>query len=123
MKKNINDLSDVFGGSHSTPDLWLKTILHRHDTISDAGSVKVGNDSFSVLISTGDGDGESAYCVYTQQELDADKINTADLNYFTLLSGKFSVYDYDCGDTVSDTLEGRFNVFYAEGIVFFVKVD
>lgn len=111
------------GGSHSTPDLWLKTILHRHDTISDAGSVKVGNDSFSVLISTGDGDGESAYCVYTQQELDADKINTADLNYFTLLSGKFSVYDYDCGDTVSDTLEGRFNVFYAEGIVFFVKVD
>lgn len=123
MKKNTNDLSDVFGGSHSTPDLWLKTILHRHDTISDAGSVKVGNDSFSVLIPTGDGDGESAYCVYTQQELDADKISTADLNYFTLLSGQFSVYDYDCGDTVSDTLEGRFNVFYAEGIVFFVKVD
>lgn len=123
MKKNTNDLSDVFGGSHSTPDLWLKTILHRHSTISDAGSVKVGSDSFSVLIPTGDGDGESAYCVYTQQELDADKINTADLNYFTLLSGKFSVYDYDCGDTVSDTLEGRFNVFYAEGIVFFVKVD
>lgn len=123
MKKNTNDLSDVFLGSQSIPNLWLKTILHRHSTISDAGSVKVGNDSFSVLIPTGDGDGESAYCVYTQQELDADKINTADLYYFTLLSGKFSVYDYDCGDTVSDTLEGRFNVFYAEGIVFFVKVD
>ena len=123
MKKNTNDLSDVFGGSHSTPNLWLKTILHRHDTISDAGSVKVGSGSFSVLIPTGDGDGESAYCVYTQQELDADKINTADLYYFTLLSGQFSVYDYDCGDTVSTTLEGRFNVYYAEGIVFFVKVD
>lgn len=123
MKKNTNDLSDVFLGSQSIPNLWLKTILHRHSTISDAGSVKVGNDSFSVLIPTGDGDGESAYCVYTQQELDADKISTADLNYFTLLSGQFSVYDYDCGDTVSDTLEGRFNVFYAEGIVFFVKVD
>lgn len=123
MKKNTNDLSDVFGGSHSTPNLWLKTILHRHDTISDAGSVKVGSDSFSVLIPAGDGDGESAYCVYTQQELDADKINTADLYYFTLLSGQFSVYDYDCGDTISATLEGRFNVYYAEGIVFFVKVD
>ena len=85
--------------------------------------MKVGSDSFSVLIPTGDGDGESAYCVYTQEELDADKINTADLNYFTLLSGQFSVYDYDCGDTVSTTLEGRFNVYYAEGIVFFVKVD
>lgn len=123
MKKNTNDLSDVFLGSQSIPNLWLKTILHRHSTISDAGSVKVGSDSFSVLIPTGDGDGESAYCVYTQEELDADKINTADLNYFTLLSGQFSVYDYDCGDTVSTTLEGRFNVYYAEGIVFFVKVD
>lgn len=123
MKKNTNDLSDVFLGSQSIPNLWLKTILHRHSTISDAGSVKVGSDSFSVLIPTGDGDGESAYCVYTQEELDADKINTADLNYFTLLSGQFSVYDYDCGDTVSATLEGRFNVYYAEGIVFFVKVD
>ena len=38
MKKNTNDLSDVFGGSHSTPNLWLKTILHRHDTISDAAA-------------------------------------------------------------------------------------
>lgn len=123
MKKNTNDLSDVFLGSQSIPNLWLKTILHRRSTISDAGSVKVGSDSFSVLIPTGDGDGESAYCVYTEQELDADKINTADLHYFTLLSGQFSVYDYDCGDTVSTTLEGRFNVFYAEGIVFFVKVD
>lgn len=123
MKKNTNDLSDVFLGSQSIPNLWLKTILHRRATISDAGSVKVGSDSFSVLIPTGDGDGESAYCVYTQQELDADKISTADLHYFTLLSGQFSVYDYDCGDTVSDTLEGHFNVFYAEGIVFFVKAD
>lgn len=123
MKNPVNDLSSVFLGSQSIPNLWLKTLPHRHSTISDAGSVKVGNGSFSVLIPTGDGDGESSYCIYTQSELDAAQINTADLHYFTLLSGRFSIYDFDCGDTVSDTIEGRFNVFYAEGIVFFVEVE
>ena len=123
MKKSNNDLSDVFLGSQSIPNLWLKTILHRHGTISDAGSVKVGNDSFSVLIPTGDGDGVSAYCIYTQAELDADKISTSDLHFFTLLSGQFSIYDYDCGDTVSETITGRFSVFYSEGIVFFVRAE
>lgn len=123
MKQSNNDLSDVFLGSQSIPDLWHKTLLHRHDTISDAGSVKIGNDSFSVLIPTGGGDGESAYCVYTQAELDADKISTADLHFFTLLSGQFSIYDYDCGGTVSETITGRFSVFYSDGIVFFVRAE
>lgn len=123
MKKSNNDLSDVFGGSQSIPDLWHKTLLHRHSTISDAGSVKVGNDSFSVLIPTGGGDGESAYCIYTQAELYADKISTADLHFFTLLSGQFSICDYDCGDTVSETITGRFSVFYSDGIVFFVRAE
>lgn len=123
MKQSNNDLSDVFLGSQSIPDLWLKTLPHRHDTISDAGSVKVGNDSFSVLIPTGGGDGESAYCIYTQAELDADKISTADFHFFTLLSGQFSIYGYDFGDTVSETITGRFSVFYSDGIVFFVRAE
>lgn len=105
------------------PDLWQLTSGHRCDTISDAGSVKIGSDKFSALIPTGAGDGESAYCIYTQAELDAVGINTADLHYFTLVSGSFNIYDYDCGCTVSETVEGIFNVFYADGIVFFVKAE
>ena len=50
-------------------------------------------------------------------------INTADLHYFTLVSGSFNIYDYDCGCTISETVEGIFNVFYADGIVFFVKAE
>ena len=34
------------------PDLWLLTSGRRCDTISDAGAVKIANDSFSVLIPT-----------------------------------------------------------------------
>lgn len=105
------------------PDLWQLTIGHRRDTISDAGAVKIGSDEFSALIPTGAGDGESAYCIYTRAELDAVGINTADLHYFTLVSGSFNIYDYDCGCAVSETVEGVFSVFYADGIVFFVKAE
>lgn len=105
------------------PDLWQLTSGRRCDTISDAGAVKIANDSFTVLIPTGAGDGKSAYCIYTRAKLDAVGINTADLHYFTLVSGSFNIYDYDCGCTVSETVEGVFSVFYSDGIVFFVKSE
>lgn len=101
-----------------SPDLWQLTIGHRRDTISDAGAVKIANDAFSVLIPTGAGDGDSAFCIYNDGEID-----TAPLTYFTLISGKFSIYDYDCGCTVAETVEGSFQVYYSSGIVFFIKTE
>ena len=100
------------------PDLWQFTSGHRCDTISDAGAVKIANDSFSVLIPTGAGDGDSAFCIYNDGEID-----TAPLNYFTLISGRFNIYDYDCGSTVAETVEGSFQVYYSSGIVFFIKTE
>ena len=90
----------------------------RCDTISDAGAVKIANDSFSVLIPTGAGDGDSAFCIYNDGEID-----TAPLTYFTLISGKFNIYDYDCGSTIAETVEGSFQVYYSSGIVFFIKAE
>jgi hypothetical protein len=98
------------------PDLWQLTSGRRCDTISDAGAVKIANDSFSVLIPTGAGDGDSAFCIYNSGEID-----TAPLNYFTLISGRFNIYDYDCGNTVAETVQGSFQVYYSSGIVFFIK--
>ena len=116
-------IDERFATPPTPPDLWLLTNGRHNRTISDAGAVKIGSDEFSALIPTGAGDGESAYCIYTQAELDAVGINTADLHYFTLVSGNFNMYDYDCGCTVSETVEGSFSVFYADGIVFFVKAE
>lgn len=101
----------------TSPDFWLLTNGKRYDTISDAGAIKVGNDAFTVLIPTGAGDGESAFCVCNEDEFD---ISTA--TYFTLLSGQFNIYDYDCGNTVAETVEGKFQIYYVDGIVFFVKI-
>lgn len=50
-------------------------------------------------------------------------IDTASLTYFTLISGKFNIYDYDCGSTVAETVEGSFQVYYSSGIVFFIKTE
>ena len=116
-------IDERFATPSTPPDLWLLTNGRHSRTISDAGAVKIGSDEFSALIPTGAGDGESAYCIYTRTELDAVGINTADLHYFTLVSGSFNIYDYDCGCTVSETVEGVFSVFYADGIVFFVKAE
>ena len=116
-------IDERFAIPSTPPDLWLLTNGKHSRTISDAGAVKIGSDKFSALIPTGAGDGESAYCIYTQAELDAVGINTADLHYFTLVSGSFNIYDYDCGCTVSETVEGVFSVFYDDGIVFFVKAE
>ena len=103
IDENEPYIDERFAIPLTPPDLWLLTNGRHSRTISDAG------------------DGESAYCIYTRAELDAVGINTADLHYFTLVSGSFNIYDYDCGCTVSETVEGSFSVFYADGIVFFVK--
>lgn len=67
---------------------------------------------------TGAGDGDSAFCIYNSGEID-----TAPLNYFTLISGRFNIYDYDCGSTVTETVEGSFQIYYSSGIVFFIKTE
>lgn len=70
----------------------------------------------TLYLPTGAGDGDSVFCIYNDGEID-----TAPLNYFTLISGKFNIYDYDCGSTVAETVEGSFQVYYSSGIVLFYK--
>lgn len=111
-------IDERFATPSTPPDLWLLTNGRHSRTISDAGAVKIANDSFSVLIPTGAGDGDSAFCIYNDGEID-----TAPLTYFTLISGRFNIYDYDCGSTVAETVEGCFQVYYSSGIVFFIKAE
>lgn len=73
---------------------------------------------FTLHLPTGAGDGDSAFCIYNDGEID-----TASLTYFTLISGKFNIYDYDCGNTVAEAVEGSLHVYYSSGIVFFIKAE
>lgn len=87
-------------------------------TFSDAGSVRVGNGSFSILIPNGRGDGETRVAIFDE----ADEFRSEDLmNFFTKISGTdFGVYAYDCGGQIIERLDGSYNVYTYDGLVAFV---
>lgn len=87
-------------------------------TVSDVGSLKVGNDDFSLLIPNGYGDGEMTCYITT----DVNISEKDGFKYFSLLSGKFNIYDYDCGDNVIyTTSDNAYQVWFGNGYVILNK--
>lgn len=86
---------------------------------SDAGGVKVGTDNFSIIIPNGYGDGITRFAV-----LNEDEVNTSVFNYFTLLEGdEINIYKSDCGNTILQTLKGRYGAYYSDGFVVLVEYN
>ena len=88
-------------------------------TISDAGALKIGAGGFAVNIPNGYGDGEMRYAVLNDDEFYASDL----MHYFTMISGKFNVYSYDCGDDILEELDGTFQVYFYEGLVALVRLE
>lgn len=86
-------------------------------TISDAGALKIGTNNFSILIPNGHGDGETRYAVLNSEEFYASELMT----YFTMINGKFTVYSYDCGDDILEELDGKFHVYFCDGLIALVN--
>lgn len=105
------------------PNLVWKTIRgifgdRQFKTEADAGSVKVGNENFSVLIPNGYGDGFTRVAIFSKEEFLAECY----MNFLTLISGtNISIYSYDCGDEVCKVINGVFAVYAKDGFVAFVK--
>lgn len=89
-------------------------------TDSDAGGIKVGiKDKFTLIIPNGYGDGVTRYAV-----LERGEFNTHCFNYFASISGTdISIFSYDCGDDVKETLSGRFHIYYSSGLVIFERLE
>lgn len=109
--------------SRSCPDggHWkrLRALLGSrvNKTISDAGGLKIGNDSFSVIIPNGRGDGTTRYAVIDKDEFWIGGF----MNYFAPVDGEIRIYDYDCGNDVAETITGRYGVYTFDGIVVFER--
>lgn len=90
-------------------------------TFSDAGSVRVGDGRFFVLIPNGRGDGETRVAIFD----DAEEFHSEDLmTYFTEISGgEFYIYGNDCGGPSVKRLFGKFEVYYYDGLVAFLQVN
>lgn len=89
-------------------------------TVSDVGGVKVGNESFSFIVSNGQGDGVTRCAIFKKGEW-----NNAFLNFETSIQGEdINVYAYDCGTEIAEKLEaGRYGIYRGYGFVVFEKWD
>lgn len=85
-------------------------------TSSDAGSVRIGNDSFKTLVPNGYGDGYTTVIVGDPGE---ERIAGAEYkNFWSFVSGEdFSVYYSDCGndEEIATTLSGKYYVYILGG--------
>lgn len=97
--------------------------MKQFTTSSDAGSVKVGNENFTVLIPNGYGDGLTNVYVLEENENICDF--TKEANYFTRIEGTFNIYDDDCwkDPTALITLKGGYSAWYFNGEVWLKKEE
>lgn len=97
--------------------------MKQFTTGSDAGSVKVGNENFTVLIPNGYGDGLTNVYVLEENEDICDFTKKA--KYFTAVEGTFNLYDDDCikDATVLITLTGWYSAWYYNGEVWLKKEE
>lgn len=93
--------------------------VRQFKVISDAGAVRIGNDTFSVLIPNGYGDGVTRVAFFEKSEFVLEHLMT----YYTSISTSGAyIYDYDCsGGNPVKTLAGNYAVYRACGFVALVK--
>lgn len=116
IRKNpFSQLMEVFGEKLNVLDLEKHLKEQDEDllhiiTLSDAGSVKIGNNDFSVLIPNGYGDGQTEVFITTKRV-------HVPLRFWTTISGTFEI-----GNDSRYTLNGDYSIFYGNGYVVFSKV-
>lgn len=91
--------------------------MKKYYTESDAGSVRIGNDHFTILIPNGYGD-----CTTTVHLLEQNE-EQPEAEFFTSFSGEnIKIYEYDCGgDAAVVTISGRFGAYYNNKNVYFIR--
>lgn len=124
---SIADSSSQFYGEllkRERPDLVFYAIREKFGdrqfkTMSDAGSVKIGNDSFSILIPNGRGDGTTRVAIFEKAEFTLENLM---MFFSSFRTSKAFVYNYDCsgGEPIAE-ISGNFSVFYGHGFVALVK--
>ena len=90
-------------------------------TYSDAGSLKIGNENFQILVPNGYGDGKTYVHLCEKGEV-PDAVKDIARAFFTSFSGKdVNIYDYDCCAHVVTRISGRFGVYFNNRHVYIEK--
>lgn len=85
-------------------------------TLSDCGSVKIGNENFNINISNKYGDGETNVVVLEKN------VDINGLEFCTDCEGNFNIYSHDTSTTdIVYTCKGHYGIYNFEKLVVFVK--
>lgn len=91
-------------------------------TESDAGAVRVGTETFSVLIRNCRGDGTTRVAVLEEEPEELTGLLHTVMLFQTTVEGDFDVYDYDCaGGRPIMQLSGRYGAYSYDGLVILIK--
>ena len=92
-------------------------------TMSDIGSLKIGNSNFTMLVPNSYGDGETKVFVFKKgnENFIYNMLNIHD--WRCSCKGKIDIYHYDCGDDICATLEGSYSIYSENGNVIFVEYE
>lgn len=91
-------------------------------TESDAGAVRVGTETFSVMIRNGRGDGTTRVAVFNEEPVELSGLLHTAMLFQTSVEGDFDIYDYDCtGGNPIMHLSGRYAAYSYDGIVIMIK--
>lgn len=106
-------------GFYQTRFLKMFDNADTFEVISDAGSVKIGNEAFTILIPNHYGDGSTTVGIFNN----SDDFDDRFMSYVTSVSGKFFIFSYDCGNNAETkaALDGEYSIFSESGFVAFVK--
>lgn len=86
--------------------------MKKFTTYSDAGSLKIGNENFQILIPNGYGDGKTYVHLCEKGELPDEIDKRSCRTFFASFSGNdINIYDYDCGKHVVKRISGVFGVY------------
>lgn len=107
-------------------DLWLKLRDFLGDEcrncISDIGSLKIGNDAFSMFISNGYGDGVTRYAIFDSEPEWSDWFGNSLEMFEVKEDNSVFVYYYDCGDDKTQSIpKGKYFAKSYEGLVLIYK--
>ena len=108
--------SDVFKNSQGAYVLFRKIYPQRYwyklrsflgdncnKSLSDSGSLKIGNDDFALFIGNGYGDGITRYAIFDYEPEWADWFGHVQEYFSVKKDDSIFVYSYDCGDESSRT--------------------
>lgn len=94
--------------------------MKNYITFSDAGSLRIGNHDFKILIPNGYGDGKTYVHLCEKDELPN---SVKPHSFFTCFSGvDINIFEYDCGGVdVVERITGRFGVYCDNRHVYIVR--